>query len=812
MVSERLQKVLAEDLQLPSLELSDGRDLVAGRWVLAGNGFQSIACSEHTGIEIEAHRGRVPRRLERVDARVEIGIAIPARRLWEARQIGLGNRQALLYRVEHFLAARFEQATGHALDRAEEVASGRLLPRDVEELFVADHAERCAIELARDAVAPRNKLAQHGEFAAREVARALDTQKRIRRVVAGPARAFEQPELFLRPVPAAGGFELRFELVAQFKEIDRVLRGVVEHARGERTHGPVSALMLLVDLEAEVALEQRREAERLEPEQLRGDAGVEDVSHVPAVILLEKAEVVIGVVKYHLDGRVFEQFSHSGGRADGQWVDDGGLLACRELKQVDSIDEAMEARSFGIEREDAGIGNRGEETVDVGRRVEIQRDVWRGHDSNLTGTRLARSERMSESDNEHPTLAISMPPRRKHRRQAGFRSADILRTAALVIAMYLLVRLIWFAHPLFLTAFLGLLFGLAVSAGVDILARWRVPRGIGAALVVISFFGLLVGFGALLAPTIHRQGIELRRRLPDAIDRVEVWVNSHRDGVVGMAFSGLLSDARTDSASGTKPRAAATPAPDQNPASPTTPADSAAPEGGSLKSRVGNRFNGATRYLFPFLTSTVEVFAGLLIIVFLSIYIAVDPGMYRRGLMALFPMRSRARAGEVLSAIGVVLRRWLVTQLIAMATIGVVSTLVLLILHVKAAFALGLLSGLFTFIPTVGPIIAALPAIAMGFLDSPDKALYIGLAFVGVHFLESHILIPLLMKGGVDVPPALTILAQALMAMLFGFLGLMCAVPVLAATMVAVRMLYVEGVVIRKHLASPQHSLTGLEG
>jgi predicted PurR-regulated permease PerM len=51
------------------------------------------------------------------------------------------------------------------------------------------------------------------------------------------------------------------------------------------------------------------------------------------------------------------------------------------------------------------------------------------------------------------------------------------------------------------------------------------------------------------------------------------------------------------------------------------------------------------------------------------------------------------------------------------------------------------------------------------------------------------------MKGGVDVPPALTILSQALMAMVFGFVGLMCAVPILAATLVAVKMLYVEGVV-----------------
>src|SRR5207244_6294736 len=130
------------------------------------------------------------------------------------------------------------------------------------------------------------------------------------------------------------------------------------------------------------------------------------------------------------------------------------------------------------------------------------------------------------------------------------------------------------------------------------------------------------------------------------------------------------------------------------------------------------------------------------------------------------------------------------TQLIAMATIGAVTTVALLVLRVKAAVALGILAGLLEFIPTVGPIISSLPAIAMGFLDSPEKALYVTIVYVGLHFAESHLVIPLLMKGGIDLPPAMTILSQALMALLFGFLGLMCAVPLVAAATVAVPIRY----------------------
>jgi predicted PurR-regulated permease PerM len=390
-----------------------------------------------------------------------------------------------------------------------------------------------------------------------------------------------------------------------------------------------------------------------------------------------------------------------------------------------------------------------------------------------------------------PSERRSRADRRGRPRAPGFRSADILRTAALVIGMYFLAQLIRFAHPLFLTAFLGLLFGLAVSTGVDILGRWRLPRGVSAALIVITFFGLLAGFGASMAPTLHRQGIELRRQLPDAIDRVEAWINARRGGMLGIVLSDASSTARTDSAA-TQPSAPAPPAP--RAAGDTTHAPT------TLRDRMGAQLNGATRYLFPFLSSTMQVVAGLLIIIFLSIYIAVDPDMYHRGLMLLFPRPQRRRAGEVLSAIATVLKKWLVTQLIAMLTIGVVTTVVLLVLRVKAAFALGLLAGLLEFIPTVGPIVSALPAIAMAFLDSPEKALWVGIAYVGIQFFENHLLIPLLMKGGVDLPPALTVFSQALMALTFGFLGLMCAVPLLAAVVVAVKMLYVQDVVGEHHV------------
>jgi len=378
-----------------------------------------------------------------------------------------------------------------------------------------------------------------------------------------------------------------------------------------------------------------------------------------------------------------------------------------------------------------------------------------------------------------------------------------MRAAAAVIAMYLLIRLIWVAQTLFLTAFLGVLFGLAVSAGVDWLQpRFRAPRGLVAALIVLGSAGAIVGFFVVSGPVLATQSRELQTKLPEAIDKIDAWAKSK--GFLGTLISGAGSS--TDPGPTPQPvRGPETPAAEPTGAAPRQiPTDSAltAAAGAStsappqtLKQRILGQLAGLTRYLFGFLSSTISVFAGLVLILVLSIYIGADPDTYHDGLMKLFPRPWRKRTGEVLTAISLALRKWLVTQLIAMVVIGVVSTIVLLILGVKAAVPLGVIAGLLEFVPTVGPILSALPAIAMGFVDSPQKALAVIVAYIAIQQMENYLLIPFLMREGVNLPPALTIIAQALMALIFGFLGLLCAVPLLAATMVAVKMLYVQDVV-----------------
>jgi predicted PurR-regulated permease PerM len=372
-------------------------------------------------------------------------------------------------------------------------------------------------------------------------------------------------------------------------------------------------------------------------------------------------------------------------------------------------------------------------------------------------------------------------------RDSGWRTRDILRATTIVAAVYVALQLLWVGRSVFLIGFFGVLLGIVLTAGVDRLQRFRIPRGIGAVLIVLLVFGALTGLGLLVAPQIGRQFGELRQQLPQAIERVEGWVQQRAGGVATLIQSGQGEDAKGDEAKGADSTGRREASGEQSDSTGAKPVD--------LRQGVAQQLAGVGRHFFALFSSTISVLGGLVIMLFVAIFVAVDPGLYHRGLMHLFPHRTRRKAGEVLSATATTLRRWLLMQMIAMLVIGAVTTVALLLLGVKAAVALGIIAGLLEFVPYLGPILSAVPAIGMALVDGPEKALYVALAYTAIQQLEGVVLQPLLMKEGLELPPVLTILGQALFALVFGFLGLLLAVPLLATVMIPVKMLYVRDVV-----------------
>lgn len=377
-----------------------------------------------------------------------------------------------------------------------------------------------------------------------------------------------------------------------------------------------------------------------------------------------------------------------------------------------------------------------------------------------------------------------LPPERR-----GWRTADLGRAAIVVLAVWFGGQLLWQVSSLVFLVFLATLFGLAVGRGVDVLERYRIRRGIGAALIVFGVLGLIGGGLALSAPTLIEQGKELQTQFPEAVGKLQEWVDSkQRTGATGALIKAA-----------TQPDAPAVGTPVPTPARGAKSIRAPLPSD-QLKQRLADGLSKASNYLFSFLSSTLAVLAGIIALIFLVIYIAAEPDVYRGWMLAAVPATSRPQVRRVLGEVANVLRKWLVTQLVAMVVIGTVTTVVLLILDVKAPFALGFIAGLMEFIPTVGPVLSAVPGVLMGFADSPQKAVIVAIAYWGIQFLENNLLIPWLMRGEMDLPPAITLVAQTLMALLFGFLGLMVAVPLTAALMVPLRMIAERENAIEKEL------------
>jgi predicted PurR-regulated permease PerM len=385
----------------------------------------------------------------------------------------------------------------------------------------------------------------------------------------------------------------------------------------------------------------------------------------------------------------------------------------------------------------------------------------------------------------------------------GWRTRDILRTLAIIAGFYITLQVLWVGRPVVLLTFLGVLFGLALTAGVDWLERRRVPRAVGAVLIVLSFLGILVGIGAMTAPSITNQLQELKTQLPEALGKIQRWVRDRQAGVSqvldqvapeGAApTTGDQPEDRTTRAGDERRGAGQREQRDQQPSGQDEQAGAKSQV--SVGQGIAEQIGGVGRHLFGFFSSTLAVLGGAILVFFVAIFVAVDAKTYHQGLMHLFPHRARARAGEALSATATTLRRWLFTQFIGMVVIGLLTSVVLLLMGIKAAVALGIIAGILEFIPIAGPIIASIPAIAMGFLDGPEKALYVALAYIVIQQLESNLLYPLLMKKGLELPPVLTIFTQGVLSIVFGFIGLLVAVPMLAAAIVPIKLLYVRDVV-----------------
>ncbi|MDQ3068479.1 MAG: AI-2E family transporter [Acidobacteriota bacterium] len=171
---------------------------------------------------------------------------------------------------------------------------------------------------------------------------------------------------------------------------------------------------------------------------------------------------------------------------------------------------------------------------------------------------------------------------------------------------------------------------------------------------------------------------------------------------------------------------------------------------------------------------------GLLTILILTFYLLVDADSIRASFLRLVPRGRRAQAANAASEVTVKVSAWLSGQLLLATIIGTTAAIGLWLIGVPYFYVLALLAGIGEMIPVVGPILAAIPALAVASSVSGQQALLVAVFFIVQQQIENHVLVPKIMERQVGISPAMVIVALLIGGSLLGVMGAILAVPTAA--------------------------------
>lgn len=184
--------------------------------------------------------------------------------------------------------------------------------------------------------------------------------------------------------------------------------------------------------------------------------------------------------------------------------------------------------------------------------------------------------------------------------------------------------------------------------------------------------------------------------------------------------------------------------------------------------------------------------SSFLILIVLTLFLSANPALYRHGLVRLVPPDQREIAEETLSALAHALRWWFLGQLVSMTFLGVAVGIGLFLLGVDLWLTLAILTALLTVVPFIGPLVATVPIVAVGFAEGTQTGIIVLAGYLVIQSIEGNIVGPLIQEKTVNLAPALLIVVQVLLSVTFGFMGLILAAPLTVLAMVSVQKLWVE--------------------
>lgn len=195
-----------------------------------------------------------------------------------------------------------------------------------------------------------------------------------------------------------------------------------------------------------------------------------------------------------------------------------------------------------------------------------------------------------------------------------------------------------------------------------------------------------------------------------------------------------------------------------------------------IASEFGNISKNALSLTGAFFSSLFAIFTVFVV----GFYLLLYETPIRRSVISMFPKDKTRQAETVLKQIDDKLGSWLRGQLILSIFIGIITYVVLVLLNVDFALSLALLAGLLEIVPSIGPTIAAVPAVIIAANTSLPMAIIVLCAYIGIQFLENNVLVPRIMARAVGLNPLVVILAIIVGATLLGVIGALLAVPFLS--------------------------------
>ena len=329
--------------------------------------------------------------------------------------------------------------------------------------------------------------------------------------------------------------------------------------------------------------------------------------------------------------------------------------------------------------------------------------------------------------------------------------SDVKRLILWAIAVTALtVVVLWAAYQVrgvLLMLYISVLLAIGFSPIVRIIERQkllpigtrRFPRWLAILILYLAIIGALISVGSLVFPPLFHQAEQLWSQLPEMFDQAQRFLIEK-----GILRERLTWQQAVERAPGT---------------------------GGSQA--IG-------RTVLSAVVGLVGGILGLLTILILTFYFLVESHAMRTTLLQLFPRRERARVDSIARAITTKVSAWLGGQLLLAGIIGGTSAVGLWALGVPFFYVLAVIAGVGEMIPVVGPILSAIPAVAIAATVSMQKVLFVIVFFVVQQQLENHVLVPKVMQRQVGVSPVAVIVALLIGGNLLGIAGAILAVPTVA--------------------------------